>query len=95
MLIEITSTRIRAGIIEICGIDVSEENLQRMERSRDDGFEKEVEFLLDTRDPKTYSYIYRWMKAQKAAQGKETWGSAAQAVVGTITDISGKYRNWE
>ncbi len=95
MLIEITAARIQEGIIEIYGIDVSEENLQRMERSRDDGVEQEIQFLFDTRDSRTYGYIRRWLKTQKAARGKETWGSAVQAVVGTITEVSGRYRNWE
>ena len=40
MTIEVISTSIRSGVVRIYGIDCSEENLQRMERIRDDGTER-------------------------------------------------------
>lgn len=43
MTIEVTSTLIRSGVVRIYGIDCSEENLQRMERIRDDGTERKLE----------------------------------------------------
>ena len=49
MTIEVTSTSICSGIVRIYGIDCSEENLQRMERIRDDGTEREVVFVFDTK----------------------------------------------
>lgn len=36
MLVEILSVSIKKGIVEIQALDVSEENLARMERMRDD-----------------------------------------------------------
>ncbi len=96
MTVEITEVLLETGgLVTIFGVDCSEENLQRMERTRDDGFEKAVEFRFDTKQPKSCTYLYKWLKAQKAAKGKDTWGAALQAVVGTVTTINAKYRNWE
>ena len=90
MTIEITSATINDGYITIYGIDVSEENLQRMERVRDDGFERELEFLFDTRT-KDVDYIYNWLKRRKSKEAA-TWGEAVRSTVGKITTISAKYR---
>ena len=58
MTIEVTSTSICSGIVRIYGIDCSEENLQRMERIRDDGTEREVVFVFDTKnDQKSFEYL--------------------------------------
>ena len=95
MTVEIIAGRISEGVVQLTALDVSEENLQRMERTRDDGVEIEIEFVFDTRDQKAYSYIRKWLRKQKAANGVKTWGEAVQAVVGTITTISQKYRSWE
>ena len=48
MTVEILSTVIENGYVSITVIDCSEEHLQRMERIRDDGVEKEIEFLFDS-----------------------------------------------
>ena len=94
MLVEILSVSIKKGIVEIQALDVSEENLARMERMRDDMNNPEITFLLDTREGKV---LNNWLHRQKAVRKQEctTWGQALQAVVGTITTISGKYRSWE
>lgn len=47
MTIEITSVKLSHGVVTITAIDCSEEHLQYMERCRDDGFEKQLEFLMD------------------------------------------------
>lgn len=47
MDIEIISVEIKKGIVMITGIDVSDENLRRMERMKDDGMQTEVRVLLD------------------------------------------------
>lgn len=95
MMIEITAVSIRNAVVTIDGIDISEENLQRMERIRDDGFEKQVVFVFDTHDPEAQHYLYRWLKRQKATQGCKTWGLALNAITGTHVTISQKYRSWE
>ena len=43
MTIEVVSISITNKIVTITALDVSEEHLQWIERSRNDGFEKEVE----------------------------------------------------
>ena len=96
MIIEITSATIaQHGVVNITALDVSEENLQRMMRNRDDGFERELEYQIDTKDAKAFQYLYRWLKRQKATKASTTFGEALQAVVGTHTQISGKYRVWD
>ena len=95
MTVEITSFSINSGIVTISGIDCSEENLQRIMRSRDDGSEQEVEFLFDTTQYKDLKNLVYWMHRQKATSGCRPWGEALNALRGTVTDISSKYRNWE
>lgn len=95
MDIEITSAEIRDGIVTITGIDVSEENLRRMERMRDDGAEMEVKFCFDSREPKELKYLHDWLKRQKAVRNRNTWGEALNSIIGTITVIGRKYRSWD
>ena len=95
MDIEITSAEIRDGIVTITGIDVSEENLRRMERMRDDGAEMEVKFCFDSREPKELKYLHDWLKRQKAVRNRKTWGEALNRIIGTITVIGRKYRSWD
>lgn len=54
MLVEILSVSIKKGIVEIQALDVSEENLARMERMRDDMNNPEITFLLDTREEQDF-----------------------------------------
>lgn len=95
MTVEITSTFILHGVVNITAVDVSEENLQRMERFRDDGEDQEILFVFDTRDSKGFNNLRKWLKSQKATKGSETYGEALHATVGTITDIPRRYRSWE
>lgn len=95
MMIEITAISLFKGIVTIEAIDVSEENLQKMERMRDEGFEKQVNFVFDTHDPEAQTYLYQWLKRQRSTKGCKTWGTALHAVVGTHVTISQKYRSWE
>lgn len=95
MTVEIVSAVLNQGIVTITAVDCSDENLQRMERMGDDGFEKELEFLFDTHNKDEYLYLRRWLKRQKAAGQADTWGNALRSVCGTITTINGKYRAWE
>lgn len=94
MLIEITGVALDQGIVHIFGTDCSEENLQRIERCRMDSFE-ELEFVLDTKEPAEFRYLYSWLKGQKAARSAETYGAALRSTIGTVTNLSGKYRSWE
>ena len=57
MLVEILSVTLKKGIVEIQALDVSEENLSRMERMRDDMNNPELTFLLDTREEKVLMYL--------------------------------------
>lgn len=95
MTVEIISGSIHNGIIRISAVDVSEEHLQRIERTRDDGTEREIEFAFDTHDPGAYKYIRKWLKSQKSTHNAKTWGEAVQAVIGTITDLNMKFRSWD
>lgn len=92
MTVEITSVTLDQGMVMLSAVDCSEEHLQKLERTRDDGFAKEMEFFFDTHVEKDYRYLYRWLKRQKAARQAETWGDALRSVRGTITTISGAYR---
>ena len=95
MTVEIVSVSLKQGIITITANDCSEENLQRMERIRDDGFEKELEFIFDTHCRNDYLYFARWIKRQKVTDQAKTWGEALYSLCGIVTTINGKYRVWE
>ena len=96
MLIEITGTALAQGVAHIYGVDVSEENLQRIERLRtDDSFDQEIEFVFDTKNKKTCTYFSSWLHSQKVAENAATYGEAIRSTIGTITNISGKYRSWD
>jgi len=97
MTIEIISTEISSsGLVKITGIDCSEVNLQRIERNRDDGgFEQEIDFVFDTKDFHTFSYLRKWLKNQKATRNSRTYGEALRSVIGTVTTIQRKYRTWD
>ena len=95
MTVEITSTFILQGVVTITAIDVSEENLQRMERYRDDGEDQEIIFIFDTRKDKDFQSLRKWLKNQKATKNSSTYGEALHATIGTITDIPRRYRSWE
>ena len=91
MTVEIISVEVKEGVVAIQAIDCSEENLQRMERLRDDGFERELNFLFDTKKSGDYVYLRKWLQSQKATNGARTWGEALRAIYGTVTTISGKF----
>lgn len=97
MDVEIIAVHIKKGIVIITGIDVTDENLRRLERLMDDAFEQEVEFHFDTHKKKDYVYLRKWLKQQKATEDSHTWGEALNSVVGTITTIAVKFRkkNWD
>lgn len=95
MTVEITSVTLDKGMVLFTAVDCSEEHLQKLERTRDDGIAEEMEFCFDTHIEKEYRYLYQWLKRQKAARQAETWGEALQSVSGTITTVSGAYRVWE
>lgn len=93
MYVEITGVEMHQGIVTIYATDISDENLQRMERYRDDEI-REIEFIFDTRDKRAFDTLYRWLKNQKSARGAGTYGEALRRTVGTITTISAKFRVW-
>lgn len=92
MDVEIISTNLEQGILQIFCLDVSEEHLRRLERMRDDAYEEEILFCFDTKDPKDLSYLRTWLKNQKATKEARTWGEAIQSIVGTITVLPRRYR---
>lgn len=73
MTVEITSIDVKEGIVTITALDVSEENLQMLERNRED-VERELSFVFDTHERLEYQYLYSWLHRQKATQGAATWG---------------------
>lgn len=95
MTVEIVAAVLVKGIVTVTAIDCSEENLQRMERRRDDGVEKIMEFVFDTTLRTDYLYFRKWMKQQKVTREAKTWGEALNAIRGIVTDINGKYRVWD
>ena len=95
MTVEIIAANIRDSIVTITALDVSEEHLQWIERTRNDGFEKEIEYAFDTKNPEHRKYLYRFLKRQKAATNSSTWGEAIRSIIGTIIQSpSGTYRVW-
>lgn len=95
MTVEITDVDVEQGVVSITAVDCSEENLQRLERLRDDGQEVEVKFMFDTHERYDYMYLLRWLRNQKITKSAKTWGEALRSVCGTVTSISNKYRVWE
>lgn len=95
MDVEILSTDIRDKVVIVTGIDVSDENLRRMERLKDDAAERIIEFRFDTREKAEQKYLRNWLKRQKATRQSRTWGEALNSIVGTITTIAAKYGSWE
>lgn len=91
MTVEITSVSLNQGVVVIQAIDCSEENLQRMQRIREDCIERELCFVFDTKQKNDYVYLRKWLHRQKATKDAKTWGEALHAVYGTITTISGKF----
>ncbi len=97
MTVEITSVSIDDRIVTINAIDVSEENLQHMERIRDDGDEHEVAFTFDLRRKYPNIYLNKFLHRQKAVREAKPklLIEALNATVGTVTSINGKYRDWD
>ena len=95
MDVVIISCEVDHGIVRILAVDVSDQNLRRLERLRDDASETIVEFVFDTVRKGDYLYLRSWLKSQKAARQARTWGEALAAVTGSITTISTRYRNWQ
>ena len=97
MTVEITSVSIEDRIVTINAIDVTEENLQRMERIRDDGDERELTFMFDLRQYYPNIYLNKFLHRQKAVREAKPklLIEALNATVGTVTSINGKYRDWE
>jgi len=97
MRVEIKGVGLQNGIVTISCIDCSEEHLQWIERTRDDGIEREFDLVIDSKDTKAFKSLRRWMRKQSCTGGKTTWGAALNALRGTITDTYGigKYRVWD
>ena len=97
MTVEITSATIHNRVVEIEAINVSEEHLQRIERTRDDGFEQELLFNFDLNNLYEKDYLYRFLHHQKRVMENKPKFliDALQRTVGTITSISGKYLNYD
>lgn len=94
MDVEILSVEIKKGIVYFYCNDVSDENLRHLERMRDDATEEEVVFSFDTHNPKAFQILRAWLHQQKRTKDSKTWGEALQSVVGTITVLPKKFREW-
>lgn len=92
MDVEVLDVRIQDGIVTIECNDVSEENLRRLERLRDDAVEEELIFEFDTHSSRIRKDLHKWLHSQKAVKGSTTWGEALKSVIGTVTVIPRKYR---
>lgn len=92
MTIEIEEVTVKDGIVRITALNCSEENLQKLERLRDDCYQKELQFVFDTRNNKSDCiYLTYWLHHQKVTAGCKTYGEAFYRIRGTVTTISGKY----
>lgn len=91
MRVEITSYELVDGEVRFSVIDVSEENLQRIERNRIEDA-KEILVVFDTKNPYHRKQLSNWLHRQKAVQGSKTWGDALRSTVGTVTQINMKFR---
>ena len=75
MTIEIEEVTVKDGIVRITALNCSEENLQKLERLRDDCYQKELQFVFDTRNNKsdciylTYYFINYYSQRMKAQKG--------------------------
>lgn len=95
MDIEISSVYLTKESVFIEGTDVSEEQYARQSRERYDE-ERVIRFEFDQTDPKAIEYLRRWLKRQKRVRdlmkiGKPSWGDVLLTVVGTDTQLSGRY----
>lgn len=99
--VEITGYEFKDGDLHIFGNDVSEENLQRIERNRiDEDFENELTFCFVFTDKRKKKYHYRflkkWLHEQKIIREQvtkpATLGEALNLIIGTVTDLPTKYR---
>lgn len=90
--VEIKSVELNKGLVTICCNDVSDDNLERLERLRDDGTEKEVSFVFDSHDKKDYIFLRNWLRNQKVTKDATTWGEALNSIVGIYTQLPGKFR---
>ena len=99
MTVEITAAYIenrKTVIIE--GIDVSEEHLQYLERTRDDAEEKICTWVFDTTDGRAMESLKRYLKKQRAVQKliHPTWGETLEAIRGTVVQSpASRYRVFE
>ena len=93
-MIEITGYSLKNGELRLYGRDVSEEHLMFLERRGDDD-QNEIEFFFNTKEKKDYSYIVKWLHSQKAAKSAETYREALMAIIGTMTTINSRYRQWD
>ncbi len=55
---EIEEVTVKDGIVRITALNCSEENLQKLERLRDDCYQKELQFVFDTRNNKSDCISY-------------------------------------
>ena len=92
MDVEILDVQIKEGIVTRECNDVSEENLRRLERLRDDAVEEPITFEFDTHISKVQKDLHNWLHSQKATKGSATWGEALRSVIGTVTVIPRRYR---
>ena len=74
MTIEIEEVTVKDGIVRITALNCSEENLQKLERLRDDCYQKELQFVFDTRNNKSDCiYLTYWLHHQKVTAGCKTY----------------------
>ena len=90
---EILGYEIKNKVVMITAVDVSEEHLQKVERNREDDFQRELEFTFTNKQ--ALAYLTHWLHSQRIIKTAKpaTWGEALSSVVGTITNLSGKYLN--
>lgn len=69
-------------------------HIASMERTRMD-MEQEVVFAFDTTQAKEFSSFRTWLKSQKATKDCGTYGEALKVILGIITYIPNKYREFD
>ena len=94
-VIEMTIIDRMNGTVRMTAKNISEERIQFLERTRDDGFEEEVMFEWNTKDERQFRAMRKWLKQQKVTQSAKTFGEAMSFVSGITTESPAKkYRVW-
>ena len=80
------------GVVQILAYNRNETYMDYIRRYRDDEYEKELSFVFRTREcPGHCKYLVKWLHGQRSTVGAKTYGEALHAIIGTTTNINGRF----